>query len=98
MLIIVRSIILTRAGPAISLGRELGVRVELQEPTLLTAVSSDRHTLTTWRFCVAHEFFPRLACMPARDKGSRSRIVRHEALNHFAVAFWALSCLVCHSC
>lgn len=82
---------------ASSLRRELRVSIKLQEFTLLTTVCSNWHTFITWRFCMTHELFLWLACMPARDKGSGHGIIRHKPLDHLTFAFWTLPIFVCHS-
>ena len=74
----------------------VGVAPEVMRPTALLlniAVAA----FTTWRFRMAHELFPWMTCMPARDKGSWPRIIRYKPLNHFTFAFWTLRLTVRHS-
>src|SRR4030095_11197948 len=79
-----------------SLRRELSVRIELQESTFLTAEGSDGQTFRTPRLCFGPERFLRLACMPAHEKGSSVRVLRHKPLHHFTFAFWTLRFFVSH--
>src|SRR5450432_2882340 len=75
---------------ATSLRCELGIGVELQESTILTAEGSDWHTLDKSRFRPGPERLLRLACVPAPDKDSSVGIIRHKPLGHPTFAFWTL--------
>src|ERR1017187_3691449 len=86
-----------RSSSATSLRCELGVRVELQESTFLTAEGSDWHTLDKSRFRPGPERLLRLACVPAPDKDSSVGIIRHKSLSHPTFAFWTLHFFVSHS-
>jgi hypothetical protein len=85
-----------RVGSAISLGRECGIRIELQKPTFPTAEGSDRHTFKQGCLCPRPKRLLRLAFVPAPDESHAVGIVRHEPLNHLTVAFWTLQIVCCH--
>ncbi len=70
-----------------SLGGELGVRVELQESTLLTTKGADGQTGTKRRFGRGPEGLLGLAGLPTGDQDRAVGIIGHKALDHLASAF-----------